>query len=123
MDYQRLNQHLMKPRPGTKFMKRDVEKAIESVCNDKVGPNRQYVFEEVQPLIKDICAELQQRVLALGYERYKLVSQVTIIEAGQQGIRIASRGLWDPEVDNYAECTYTTPTMHVNVLAFGLYWE
>lgn len=122
MDYKYLNQHLMKPRPGTKFMKADIEKMIEKVCQDKVG-SRPYVFDEVQPLIKDLCAEIQQRVLAQGYDRYKLVSQITIMEAANQGIRIASRCLWDPEVDNYAEFTYSTPHMHVNVLVFGLYWE
>jgi tctex1 domain-containing protein 2 len=122
MDYKYLNQHLMKPRPGTKFLKGDVEKMIEKVCQEKVG-NRSYIFDEVQPLIKDLCAEIQQRVLALGYDRYKLVSQITVMEAANQGIRIASRCLWDSEVDNYAEFTYSTPNMHVNVLVFGLYWE
>ncbi len=118
----RQNQFLMKPKTGTKFIKPDVEKVIEKVCVEKVG-NKPYVFEEVQPLIKEICADIQQRVLQLGYERYKLVSQVSIIEVAQQGMRIGSRCLWDPEVDNYAEYTYSTPTMHVNVLMFGLYWE
>jgi hypothetical protein len=122
MEYQRMNLHLLKPRPGTKFMKAEVEKILEKICQEKVG-NRPYVFEEVQPLIKELCAEVQQRVLQLGYERYKLVSQVTITEAAHQGIRIASRGLWDPEVDNYAEYTYSTVAMHVNILVFGLYWE
>ena len=117
-----MNLHLLKPRPGTKFMKAEVEKILEKICQEKVG-NRPYVFEEVQPLIKELCAEVQQRVLQLGYERYKLVSQVTITEAAHQGIRIASRGLWDPEVDNYAEYTYSTVAMHVNILVFGLYWE
>lgn len=122
MDYKLINLHLMKPRPGTKFLKGEVEKVIEKVCQEKVG-SRQYVFDEVQPLIKELCAEIQQRVLALGYERYKLVSQVSVMEAANQGIRIASRGLWDPEVDNYAEFTYSNQFMHVNVLVFGLYWE
>ena len=117
-----MNQHMMKPRAGTKFLKGDVEKAMQKICREKLE-GRAYVFEEVQPLIKELCAELQQKVVQLGYERYKLVSQVTVVEAAQQGIRIASRCLWDPEVDNYAEYTYTSQSMHVNMLMFGLYWE
>mmetsp|Transcript_14595 Transcript_14595/g.16770 ORF Transcript_14595/g.16770 Transcript_14595/m.16770 type:complete len:123 (-) Transcript_14595:242-610(-) len=122
MDYKYLSQHLMKPRPGTKFIQGDVVRVIEKVCEEKVG-KRSYVFDEVQPLIKELCAEIQQRVVGLGCDRYKLVSQITIMEAANQGIRIASRCLWDPEVDNYAEYTYSTEAMHVNVLVFGLYWE
>ncbi len=112
----------MKPRPGTKFMKRDVERKIEEVLKAKVGDKR-YVHEDTLPLTKDLCAEVQNAVTNMGYERYKFVVQVTIAEAAAQGLRISSRCLWDPEVDNYAEYTYSNEFQHVTALVFGLYWE
>jgi len=38
---------------------------------------------------------IKERVKNLGYERYKLVVQVTVGEKTGQGIRLASRCLWD----------------------------
>lgn len=112
----------MKPKPGSKFIKREVEAVLAKIISAKVA-NKPYVYEESLPLAKDLSADIQQAVASMGYERYKLIVQVNIIEAAQQGIRISSRCLWDPEVDNYAEYTHSTPTMHVNALCFGLYWE
>lgn len=112
----------MKPRPGSKFMKRDTEKVIERVVTDAVG-DMPYVFEESQQLTKDLCVRVQDSVNEMGYERYKLVVQVTITEAAQQGLRVASRCLWDPEVDNYAEYTHSTQHMHANVVVFAFYME
>lgn len=39
--------------------------------------------------------------------RFKIVVQTTIGQMRDQGIRIASRCLWDPTTDNYASCSYT----------------
>lgn len=111
------------PAPHQKFSKSEVERCIESVCSDMVGERRRYHFEEAPLLIKELCNEIQQRVLRLGYARYKLVTHAVIVEAGQQGLRVASRCLWDPETDNYATFSYSNETMHVSIVVFGLYWE
>ena len=38
----------------------------------------------------------------LKYARYKFVVQVVMGENKAQGVRVASRCLWNPETDNYA---------------------
>lgn len=111
------------PHPDAKFAVPAVERVIREVCEKMVGSDRPYVYEESQALIKDLCAEIQQRLVRLGYERYKLVTHATVTEAANQGIRIASRCLWDPETDNYAAYTYSSEYMHVSVAVFGVYWE
>lgn len=111
------------PRPDAKFSVHAAERVIKEVCEKMVGSDRPYVYEEAQPLIKDLCAEIQQRLVRLGYERYKLVTHATVTEAANQGMRIASRCLWDPETDNYASYTYSSEYMHVSVAVFGVYWE
>ncbi|CBZ28462.1 conserved hypothetical protein [Leishmania mexicana MHOM/GT/2001/U1103] len=111
------------PRHASKFSVSAVVHIIKDVCEDMIGPERPYVYEEAQPLIKDLCAEIQQRTVRLGYERYKLVTHATVTEAASQGMRVASRCLWDPETDNYATYTYSNQYMHVTVVVFGVYWE
>ncbi|KAG5500422.1 hypothetical protein JKF63_03515 [Porcisia hertigi] len=111
------------PRAGTKFSVPAVVRLIKDVCEEMVGPERPYVYEEAQPLIKDLCAEIQHRAVRLGYERYKLVTHATVAEAASQGMRVASRCLWDPETDNYASYTYSSQYIHITISVFGIYWE
>lgn len=109
-------------RDNAKFMKRDVELEVQKILAEKVG-DKPYVYNESMVLTKDLCSDIQAAVQKLKYDRYKLVVQVNIVEACQQGVRISSRCLWDPEVDNFAQVTHSNATMHVTALVFGLYWE
>lgn len=111
------------PDSNQKFSKSEVEKVVKTVCDEMIGDRRKYHFEEAPMLIKELCNEIQQRILRLGYVRYKLVTHAVIMEAGQQGLRVASRCLWDPETDNYASFSFSNETMHVSVVVFGMYWE
>lgn len=110
------------PAAHQKFSKPEVEKVVRSVCDEMIGEGK-YSVEESSLLIKDACNEIQQRVLRLGYTRYKIVTHAVIAESAQQGLRVASRCLWDPETDNYASVSISTETMHVSIVVFGLYWE
>lgn len=62
-------------------------------------------------------------MVRLGYDRYKFVTHVTVAEAAQQGLRVASRCLWDPETDNYATYNYNSETKHVYIVVFAVFWE
>ena len=115
-------QYQMKPRPGAKFSKVEVEKMIQKVLKDRFA-DQPYVWDNCQQQSKEATADIQKTLEEMGYNRYKLIVQLTIVEAANQGLRIASRCLWDPDVDNFAEYTLSTTTMHVNAVAFALYWE
>jgi hypothetical protein len=43
---------------------------------------------------KQLADDLRERVKALGYERYKLIIQVTVGQKTGQAMRIQSRCLW-----------------------------
>ena len=43
---------------------------------------------------------------ALELDRYKIMAQVFLGENRQQGVRVMSRCLWDPEVDTFASYSY-----------------
>uniref|UniRef100_A0A7S3HL07 Dynein light chain n=1 Tax=Spumella elongata TaxID=89044 RepID=A0A7S3HL07_9STRA len=55
--------------------------------------------------------------------RYKVVVQTTIGQMRDQGIRIASRCLWDPTTDNYASCSFSNETLFCSCLVFALYTD
>lgn len=56
---------------------------------------------------------------SLGKSRFKIVVQTTIGQLRDQGIRIASRCLWDPNTDNYASVKYS----NVRDYSFTLSWS
>ncbi len=43
---------------------------------------------------------------ALGFERYKFVVETTIGEFTGQGVRVASRAVWDTTTDSYASASF-----------------
>eukprot|EP00906_Rhabdomonas_costata_P032829 RCo046241 len=114
--------YLMKPRPGTKFIRVTVEGIMQRILEARLKEVK-YDADEMINLSKELCAEIQAEVKKLGYERYKLVTQVVISEAKGQGQRVASRCLWDPEQDNYAQATFRNNTLICVAIVFGCYWE
>lgn len=49
----------------------------------------------------------------LDLPRYKIVVQVTIGEMKSQGVRVASRCLWDTDSDNYASYSFKNVSVWV----------
>ncbi len=60
---------------------------------------------------------------ALNFPRYKLVVQAMLGEQKSQGVRIASRCLWDVESDNVATFAWQSDSMWCTVMCWGLYME
>ncbi len=52
----------------------------------------------------------------LNIPRYKLVIQTTIGQMRDQGLRVASRCLWDITVDNYSAVNYTNVSQRCRYL-------
>ncbi|CAM9277509.1 unnamed protein product, partial [Choristocarpus tenellus] len=55
--------------------------------------------------------------------RYKIVVQVTIGQMKNQGVRVASRCLWDTSTDNHASVHYKTQSLWCSAMVFGVYTE
>ena len=58
---------------------------------------------------------------ALNFPRYKIIVQVFVGQQKQQGIRVASRCLWDTETDSVGSYTYNNDSLWATVMVFGLY--
>ncbi|KAI9190756.1 Tctex-1 family-domain-containing protein [Polychytrium aggregatum] len=59
----------------------------------------------------------------LEFERYKFVVDVTIGEFKGQGIRVASRAVWDATTDSYASASFRNATLFAVAMVFGCYYE
>lgn len=53
--------------------------------------------------------------------RYKLVVQVVLGEIKGQGLKIASKCLWDPNFDNWASYTFTNVIIVIEAELTGVY--
>ncbi len=66
-----------------------------------------YTNSTVRANCEDICETIKKRVKEECYiPRYKLVCQVALGEMKDQGVRVTSRCLWDPDSDNYASAYF-----------------
>ena len=60
---------------------------------------------------------------AINFARYKIVVQSVVGQQKQQGVRVASRCLWDTDTDNFSTYTFTSDTLWCTVMCFGLWVE
>ena len=57
-------------------------------------------------------------IKAQNIPRYKIVVQVALGEMREQGVRVASRCLWDPVTDNHASAAFTNVRSKSKMLQF-----
>nr|DBA17731.1 TPA: hypothetical protein GDO54_016059 [Pyxicephalus adspersus] len=55
--------------------------------------------------------------------RYKMVCNVVLGQMGNQGLRVASRSLWDPQNDNFVSATYSNATLFAVAMVHVFYYE
>jgi hypothetical protein len=95
----------MEPAPHEKFSKSAVESEVMKILENELK-TQQYNAATSAQQSKDLCAKILGKVKELGYRRYKFVVQVAITSSSGQGIRVASRCMWDPAKDNFASVVY-----------------
>jgi len=58
-------------------------------------------------IIRPIVFKFAFKPAKLNIIRYKIIVQTTVGQMKDQGVRVASRCLWDVQTDNYASASYT----------------
>lgn len=77
-----------------------------------------------ETLSKDIADKIKEKIkCTLHIPRYKLVTQVTVGQMKDQGVRITSRCLWDTSTDNYATASFQNQHIWASAIVFGLYTD
>ncbi len=99
---------------------------IEKIARDTLNNFLEgTVYDEAtcRQLSLDICDEIQTKIKRLKVPRYKFVSYVHIGQLLGQDIRIASRCLWDTNVDNCASVDFRSKHLFASACIFGFYYE
>ena len=112
----------MKPYDEKKFSPSAVQKACEEVVNAALT-GKAWNGEEEAVWAVDITEQIKEKVRAMGFDRYKIVCQIVLGQNKQQGVRVASRCLWDTETDSYASYTFTSDSIWCTAMVFGCYTE
>eukprot|EP00003_Mantamonas_plastica_P004318 TRINITY_DN1341_c0_g1_i2.p1 TRINITY_DN1341_c0_g1~~TRINITY_DN1341_c0_g1_i2.p1 ORF type:complete len:153 (-),score=25.12 TRINITY_DN1341_c0_g1_i2:23-460(-) len=116
------NTYIMEPKEESKFNVSEVEKVIKAHV-DAAIEDREYSTNDVESLIPQLSNDILQAVKNLGYERYKLVSEVQAGSVEGQGLTVGSRALWLPETDSQASYSAKNETLWITGMVFGIYFE
>ncbi|KAJ3362998.1 hypothetical protein HDU91_003172 [Kappamyces sp. JEL0680] len=85
---------------------------VTAIINDLLQKNltgKKYEADKVPELITAISNQILGEVKKLGYDRYKIVVQVDLGEFKGQGIKVASRSVWDTTTDTWASGSFKNP--------------
>jgi hypothetical protein len=107
---------------NAKFQRHEVQKLLRTVLKERMDQQKYDPVKAAQ-VSKHIAEDLREKVKALGYDRYKLVIQVTLGQKKGQAMRIVSRCLWDTNTDSFASEYYENDSLYCVCQVFGLYYE
>lgn len=80
--------------------------------------------DEFESLSKSIADKIKEKIkCTLNLPRYKLMTQVTIGQSKDQGVRITSRCLWDTATDNYATASFQNQHIWASAIVFAFYTD
>ncbi|KAK9828847.1 hypothetical protein WJX72_002390 [[Myrmecia] bisecta] len=104
------------------FKRHKVQEVLKQVLKERME-GQQYDPVKGAQHAKQLADDVREKVKALGYERHKLVVQVTLGQKKGQAMRIVSRCLWDTHSDASASEYYENETMYCVCQVYGLYIE
>lgn len=116
------NTYRLEPEEGKHFSPDKVELVMKNVIEDHPGL-AQYNHIRSKILARDLTERIKEKVKELNFPRYKLVSNVIIMERKDQGVNIASRSVWNQQTDNFASYTYKNSDVIVVAYVHGVYFE
>jgi hypothetical protein len=80
--------------------------------------------DDFEKLSKDIADKIKEKIkVTFNIPRFKLITQVTIGQKKDQGVRITSRCLWDTATDNYSTATFQNKHIWASAIVFGMYTD
>jgi hypothetical protein len=111
-----------KMEPSKKLELKEVEKLMENTLESFLQ-NVTYDAIRCRSLVNSLSLTIREQVKLLDYKRYKVTCWVNIMENKSQGVRIASRCLWDDKKDNQVSAVYCNTSLVCLATVFLVYCE
>ena len=109
-------------QPVNRFSVPKVKEVIEEVLIEHLR-GKKYEASFCKETSKKTSEIIKQRVKFLGFSRYKFICVVYIGQYRNQGMRIASRCLWDQANDSVAEGYFRNGNLYAIATVYGFYCE
>ncbi|XP_069088913.1 dynein light chain Tctex-type 4 [Pleurodeles waltl] len=116
------NTYKMQPDEGCRFNASQVQRVLESTLAGHLGDTK-YNPATTGQLSQSLSDLIRSKLKEHCPPRYKLVCNVVLGQMGGQGVRMASRSLWDSENDNFASASFTNPSLFAIATVHGLYFD
>ncbi|DBA91170.1 hypothetical protein WJX82_006190 [Trebouxia sp. C0006] len=104
------------------FKRHKVQAVLKQALRERME-GQQYDPVKAAQYAKQLADDLREKIKALGYDRHKLVVQVTLGQKKGQAMRVVSRCLWDTHSDSSASELYENETLYCVCQVYGLYYE
>lgn len=111
-----------KMHPDVTFKVKVVEDSINQVLKEQLHDDK-YDAHASSQMSKTLATIISKRVRALNFDRYKIVTLVTVGQLADQGIRVASRCLMDKNTDKFASGSFKNNSLFAVATVYGFYYE
>ncbi|XP_005112077.2 tctex1 domain-containing protein 1 [Aplysia californica] len=92
------------------------ETMAEALTGRDYGP-------EVGQLAKDLTEQVKRKARDQGPARYKYVCLVSIGPVGHSALCVASRCLWTPSTDTFAQHSFHNSSLYATAVLYAIYAE
>ena len=114
--------HRLEPKDEERFYPTQVKSIIKEVLEEKLQ-GQTFDDSNAQTLALDISNVVKAKCKELRIPRYKLIVQTVVGENQNQGVRLASKSLWNAKIDNYASASHMNDHLFAVCMVFGAYFE
>lgn len=112
-----------KMEPDKRFNIHEVKEVLQETLDESLQEVKKYDSARCRALANTLSHTITERVKLLGFKRFKFVATVTIGEMKGQGIRSASRFLWNEKHDNWVDAVFTSPEIFAVAVVYAIYQE
>ena len=105
-----------------RFYPSKVKQVVEEVVKRNLA-DKEYHHQEAEKQAEQIVNEIRAQLKNLQIPSYKVVVQSVIGQVSGQGVRLASKCLWDVQNDNFTNFTYSNHSLFCTCVVFGIYYE
>ena len=116
------NTYRLEPKEMDRFYPSKVRDLIKEIITKHLK-DKEYEHAMAKTQAEKIVDEIKSATKNLSIPSYKIVVQAVIGQVQGQGVRVASKCLWDDQNDNYASYTFTNPSLFCTAIVFGFYYE